>query len=138
MASTLHEDLSHKAPVKISTARNFGLWFALIFALIGLSPLRNGQPVRIWALAVGAVFLVSALVVPAVLQPLNVAWSKVGLLLARVVNPIVMAVIFFGVVTPIGAFLRSKKKDLLRLQLDPGAESYWIRREAAGSLTKQY
>ncbi len=140
MASTLHEDLSQKTEVKISSARNFGIWFTLVFVVVALIPLRHGQPIRVWSLVVAAVVLLAAFLAPSMLQPLNIAWSKVGLLLGRVVNPIVMAAIFFLVVTPMAAYLRWKKKDLLRLRQDNTVKSYWILREGPvlGSMTRQF
>jgi hypothetical protein len=142
MADALHENLGGHADVRVSTPRNFGLWFTLIFAVIGLAPLRSGHPMRVWALVVAAGFLVLALVAPRLLQPLNLAWAKVGLGIAKVMNPIVLGIIFFGVITPVGWLLRKTGKDLLRVKWEPEANSYWIPRNPPGpapeSMTKQF
>ena len=85
-----------------------------------------------WALVVGGLFLVVALAAPAVLAPLNRIWTKFGLLISRVTNPIVTALLFFVVFTPFAMVLRMLGKDLLRQKLDPTAKSYWIERTPAG------
>lgn len=142
MGSSFHEDLSRTHEVRLSSARSFGLWFAGIFTGFGVYPLlHRGEP-RWWLLALAAVFLAAAWLRPAVLNPLNVAWSKVGLLLAKIVNPIVMAIVFFGVITPLGALMRLGGKQLLGLKPDPNQSSYWIHRNPPGpdgaSMARQY
>lgn len=132
MSSSLHEDLARQPEIAGSSARSFGLWFALAFTVIGVLPLRSRAGVRSWALIVAAAFLLLALIAPAVLQPLNALWMKIGLGLAKVMNPVVMAVVFFGVFTPMAWILRKSGRDLLRLKLDPGASSYWIPRNPPG------
>ena len=103
-----------------------------MFVVIGLFPLLGGGPPRGWAFGVAGAFLAVALVRPAWLAPFNRAWFKFGLLLQRVVNPLVMAVIYFAVVTPTGLVMRALGKDPLRLRYDPDAESYWIHRDPPG------
>ena len=66
------------------------------------------------------------------LRPLNRLWLKFGLLLHKVVNPIVMALVFFGTVLPTGLIMRVLGKDLLRLKRQPDANSYWIERRPPG------
>jgi hypothetical protein len=142
MSVLFHEDLSRHSEIRISSARNFGLWFSVIFTVVGLLSLRAGGSVRVWAFWVAAAFLLLALAAPSVLQPLNLAWSKVGLFLAKVINPLVIGLVFFGVVAPIGWMLRLSGKDLLRLRLDPGASSYWLPRVPPGpspdTMAKQF
>lgn len=142
MASSFHEDLGRTHEVRISSARSFGLWFTAIFAAFGAAPLVRGGVPRWWLLVVAALFLLAALIRPALLNPLNVAWSKVGLLLAKIVNPVVMAIVFYGVVTPIGVVMRLSGKRLLGLKSDPGLNSYWIHRDPPGpdgpSMARQY
>jgi Saxitoxin biosynthesis operon protein SxtJ len=142
MPDALHENIAGHADVRVSTPRNFGLWFTLIFAVVGLAPLRSGQPMRTWALVVAGGFLILALAAPALLQPLNLAWAKVGLAIAKVMNPIVLGIIFFGVITPMGWLLRKAGKDLLQRKWQPEATSYWIGRNPPGpapeSMTKQF
>jgi hypothetical protein len=81
---------------------------------------------------VAALFLAAALLRPAKLHPLNLIWLKFGLLLHRVVNPVIMALLFYGTVLPTGLVMRMLGKDLLRLKREPGADSYWIVRQPPG------
>ena len=117
------------------TDRSFGLWFAALCALAGLWRFT----IRPAWLAASAGFLVLGLFAPAVLGPLNRGWHRFGLLLARVMNPIVMAVIFAIVIVPIGLLWKLTGKDPLRRKLDPQAESYWIKRAAQPeSMSRQF
>jgi hypothetical protein len=126
----------------MGSERAFGVVFACVFALIGLVPWALGHGLRSWALIVAAVFLAAAYIAPRLLTPLNYAWFKFGLLLHHVVNPIVMALIFYGAVLPTGLAVRAFGKDLLRLKRDPAAKSYWIERDPPGpapeSMTRQF
>ncbi|MEQ9641529.1 MAG: SxtJ family membrane protein [Alphaproteobacteria bacterium] len=124
-----HERLDHGAPVKGSSDRGFGIVFAVVFALIGCLPLLGGTTPHWWALVVAAVFLALALALPAVLAPLNRLWMKFGLLLHRIVSPLIMGLLFYGVVTPIGMLMRATGKDPMQRRREPEAESYWIVRE---------
>ena len=114
--------------------RGFGFVFAAVFAIISLWPLAGGGGVRIWAIAIAALFFAAALVRPDILRPLNRLWFRFGLLLGRIVSPVVMAVVFFVAVTPTALIMRAFAKDLLRLNFDPGADSYWIRRADIGPM----
>lgn len=111
-----------------SSDRSFGIVFAVFFLLIAFLPLWHGQPVRIWALILSVLFGVLAFVAPSILAPLNRLWAKVGEILHRIVSPIALGILFFGVVTPIGLLVRLFGMDALRLRLDKTASSYWIPR----------
>jgi len=128
----IHEDFSDRQKIQGSTDRSFGIVFTVFFTFVGLWPLRGGGPVRWWAVAIAAPFLITALACPAVLRPLNAAWMKLSLLLAKVVNPIVMGLLFFVAVTPIALLMRLFGKDPLRLSFDARAASYWIQRQPPG------
>ena len=134
-------DVTAHTEVQVGSERSFGIVFAVVFAIIAFwSPVFHGGPVRFWALAVAAVFLVLAFAAPQVLKPLNLIWFRFGMLLSRIIAPIVMGIIFFVTVTPIGLIRRMKYPDPLGQAFDKDAESYWIVRDA-GSLTsmrKQY
>ena len=118
--------------------RSFGLTFAVVFAIVGLLPLWRGGAPRGWALVVAAVVLTLALVWPRPLAPANRLWLRLGLLMHRVVNPVVMAVLYYGVVTPFGLVMRLFGAGLSRrLRYDPAATTYWKRREAAASRMDQ-
>ena len=127
-----HERLAGDEPAKGGSDRGFGVVFAVVFVAVGLFPLLVGGPPRAWALGVAAAFLAVALVRSSLLAPLNRVWFKFGLLLQRVVNPLVMALMYFAVFTPTGIVMRALGKDLLRLKHDPEALSYWIHRDPPG------
>jgi hypothetical protein len=129
---TIHEDLSRDDPVAPSSNRAFGGVFTLVFGLVGLWPLVHGRPVRIWALAVALAFLAVTWARPALLGPLNRVWTRFGLLLHAVVSPLVLGVVFYGVVAPMGLVMRLLGKDPLRRRFEPGAASYWIERRPPG------
>jgi len=130
--SQLHEDFSREEHIKVGSDRGFGLVFAGFFTLMsGLSWWR-GHTSWHWALPLAAVFLVVALTVPKILNPLNRLWLKFGLLLYKVVNPIVLGLLFFATIAPIGLVMRLSGKDFLRLKLDRDAKSYWIERAPPG------
>lgn len=118
--------------------RSFGLLFAAVFGLIALLPLWRGAPIRGWALALSVLSAVLALAWPRALAPLNRVWLHVGLLLHRVVNPLVMGVLFYLVVTPFAVVMRRVRRELTRrLRPDPSAPSYWIPRDGPASRMDQ-
>jgi hypothetical protein len=132
MALNFHEDLKRAEVIRGSSDRTFGLVFALIFAVYGLSPLRHGGHIRIVGLALAGVFLAIALFLPGWLHPANRLWLKFGLLLGRIINPIVMAILFYLVFAPVGILLRLLGKDPLRLKFDRQKTTYWISRIPPG------
>jgi len=105
---------------------------ATVFLLITFWPLIRAEPVRWWALAVAAVFAALALLWPAALAPLNKCWTKLGVLLYRIVSPIVLGSLFYVIVTPVALLMRVLGKDPLRLRREPDAASYWIERTPRG------
>ena len=137
-----HEDLTREQYVEGSSDRSFGLVFAAVFGLIALGPLRHGHAPRWWASALAGVFALVALAKPVLLSRLNRLWIKLGLLLGKVVSPIALGILFYGVVTTLAVVIRLTGKDPLRLKLDPAAESYWIVRKPPGpppdSMTNQF
>lgn len=106
--------------------RVFGLVWAVFFVVVGAVPLRHGRGVRAWPLVVGAVFLAAAIFLPEALRPLEVAWTRLGRVLHRVMTPVVVAVLWYMVFTPAGWLLRLFRKDPLRLAHEPAANTYWI------------
>lgn len=131
-AGATHENVARDEEIRGSSDRSFGFTFAGFFLLVGLWPLVRHAPIRTWAVALGAGFLLVALARPGLLAPLNRLWLRVGLLLHRVVNPIVMGVMFYGVITPIGFVMQRSGRDPLRKRVDPDARSYWIERRPPG------
>jgi hypothetical protein len=127
-----HEDLSRKHVARSPSNRSFGFVFSTFFLLVGLAPLRKHQPVRLWAFGVAMGFLAVAILVPALLKPLNRLWMQLGRLLGRLTTPIVTGLLFYLVFTPAGFVARLLRKDPLRLRFDPHAESYWQGRRPPG------
>jgi Saxitoxin biosynthesis operon protein SxtJ len=127
-----HEDLSRDHERRLTSDRTFGLVLGVAFMIFGVFPVSYGNPPRLWVITIGGAFLILALAVPRVLHRSNVYWSKFGLLLNRIVSPVVMALIFFAVVTPVALVLRRLGSDPLRLKLDPTAATYWIDRIPPG------
>lgn len=128
-----HERFEPLHAVKTSSDRAFGLVFACLFAIVGVSLMIGGRrPEYLWFFLASALFLIAALLVPAILAPLNKVWTRFGLLLHMIVSPLVLGSIFFLVVMPIGLAMRLFGKNPLPLHFDQGAKTYWIKREPPG------
>lgn len=127
-----HETLQRDETVQLSSNRVFGFVFVGVFLLVGLLPLLSHGGIRLWSLIVSGGFLLVALIAPAALAPLNRLWMRFGMLLHKIVSPLVLGIMFFGVITPMGLVMRWMGKDLLRLRADPNVTSYWVRRNPPG------
>jgi len=135
---TLHEALHREEQVVGPTNRSFGITFAVVFGIIALLPLWWGGAVRGWAAAVAGGCAVLALVWPRALAPANRLWFHIGLLLHRIVNPVVMGVLFYGVVAPFGVVVRQFRRGMVRrLQPDRSLETYWVARDRTPSRMEQ-
>jgi hypothetical protein len=106
--------------------------FATVFLLVAAWPLLSGGAWRQWALVVAGLFAAVAWTVPALLAPLNRLWMGLGVLLHRLVSPVILVFIFFVVITPLGLLMRALGKNPLRLRLDRQVTSYWIARKPPG------
>jgi hypothetical protein len=131
----IHEDYRREIHGGGPSDRNFGGVFAAAFLLFGLWPLRHSRPVRLWCLVLSGTLFVVTLAWPALLHGPNRIWTRCGILLGRVVNPIVTGLLFYLVFTPTAVVLRWMGKDLLRLARDQNAKTYWIQRNAAEDLS---
>ena len=121
--------------IKISSNRSFGIVFFVVFFLIALYPLIYNEEIRIWSLIISLVFLILGLINSRILTPLNKLWFKFGILLGKIVSPIIMGIIFFLVVTPIGFIMRILGKDVLNLKFN-ASKSYWIEKNGPKSKMK--
>ncbi len=121
--------------IKISSNRSFGIIFFIVFLLIALYPLLKANDLRTWSLVISFIFLILGLTNSKILTPLNRLWFKFGLLLGRFISPIIMGIIFFLVVTPIGIIMRLLKKDLLNLKYNK-KKTYWIDKSGPKSKMK--
>jgi hypothetical protein len=131
-AGRTHERLVVDEVVSGSSNRSFGFTFAIVFTIVALWPLVRGRSVRGWALIAAAAFLLAALALPRVLAPLSQLWLKFGLFLHACISPIIMGLVFYTTVTPIGLVRRLLGQDPLRLRFDRGAVTYWIERHPPG------
>jgi len=136
---SIHGSL-HEEEVVGPSDRSFGLVFTVVFTLVGLLPLWRGAAPRWWAVGVAVVVAMLALLWPKALAPANRIWLRIGLLLHKIVNPIVMGVVFYLVVTPFGYVMRLRRKGLTdRLQPDKDAPTYWIpRTDGASRMDQQF
>jgi len=134
MTQSSHEDFSREEKFVAGSDRSFGLVMALGLAVIGALNFRHSGRVWPWTGGLAALFLAAALLRPTILHPLNLMWLKFGLLLQRLVSPVVMALLFYGTVLPTGFAMRLAGKDPLRLKRQPDADSYWIERQPPGPL----
>jgi len=121
--------------IKIGSNKSFGIVFFIVFLLIALYPLINNDDLRIWSLIIAIIFLILGLINSKVLTPLNKLWFKFGLLLGKVISPIIMGIIFFLVVTPTALIMRIIGKDLLNLKFN-NKKSYWIEKTGPKSKMK--
>ena len=121
--------------IKISSNRSFGIVFFVVFLLIALYPLIHNEEIRIWSLIISLIFLILGLINSRILKPLNKLWFKFGILLGKIVSPIIMGIIFFLVVTPIGFIMRILGKDVLNLKFNEN-KSYWIEKTGPKSKMK--
>ena len=121
--------------IKISSNRNFGIVFFIVFLLVAVYPILKGNDIRIWSLLISFAFLILGLINSKLLTPLNKLWFKFGLLLGKIVTPLIMGFIFFIVVTPIGILMRLLRKDLLNLKYDE-KKTYWIEKTGPKSKMK--
>ena len=118
--------------IKISSNRSFGIVFFIVFLLIALYPLTNNEEIIIWSSIISLIFLVLGLLNSKILTPLNKLWFKFGILLSKIISPLIMGIIFFLVVTPIGLLMRMLGKDLLNLKYNNN-QSYWVEKNGPKS-----
>ena len=124
--------------IKISSNKSFGKVFSILFLIIAIFPLLNNENIRIWSLIVSIIFLILGLLNSKILTPLNKIWFKFGILLGKIVSPLVMGAIFFLVVTPTGLLMRFLGKNLLNLKFNKN-NSYWIeKKEPKSNMKNQF
>jgi hypothetical protein len=124
--------------LKISSNRSFGIVFFIVFILIAFYPLINQEEIRIWSVLISLLFLILGIINSKILTPLNKVWFKFGILLGKIISPIVMGLIFFLVVTPIAFLMRMLNKDLLNFKFSKN-NSYWIEKtDPKSSMKNQF
>jgi len=115
--------------------RSFGIVFFFLFLIISLYPLTNGTEIRKWPLIISLIFLILGLINSQILNPLNKLWFKFGIFLGKIISPLIMGIIFFLVVTPIGLLMRMLGKDILSLKYNNN-QSYWVENNGPKSKMK--
>ena len=126
-----------KVSVKISSNRSFGFLFFIVFLVISLWPLKSQEDLRLWAFILSLTFLVLGILNSKFLTPLNKLWHKFGIFLGSIVSPVVMGIVFFIVVTPIGLIMRFFGKDMLRINKNKLVSTYWVNREKQKTTMKK-
>jgi hypothetical protein len=122
--------------IKISSNRSFGIVFFVVFLFIALYPITYSEDIRIWSLIISFIFIILGLLNSKILTPLNKLWFKFGVILGKIISPIIMGIIFFLVVTPIGLIMKVLGKDLLRLKYNKKDNTYWIEKNGPKSKMK--
>lgn len=134
-----HEKFDREDRVKIGPEKSFGLTFGAVFFLLGTLPIIFSHSPRGWAIALGVLFIMTAFVQPIIFRVPNRIWFRLGLLMNQVVSPLVLAVLFYFVFTPVGLALRFFKKDILNLRINKSLSTYWIKSESQiGSMKDQF
>lgn len=119
--------------------KSFGLLFFIVFLIIGLWPLKNGDSLNIYFIAISITFLILGLINSKLLSPLNKIWIKLGEVLGIIISPIVMFLVYFIILTPVSLIVRLFGKDLLGLKFFKKNDSYWIiRKSNLGSMNNQF
>ena len=121
---------------KLPSNRNFGIVFFVVFLIISFYPLTYNGDIIKWSLVISIIFLILGLLNSKIITPLNWLWFKFGIFLGRTISPIIMALIFFIVVTPIGLMMKLLRKDLLNLKYNKKSKSYWIEKNGPKSKMK--
>lgn len=140
----MHDLLTRDHHISEGSDRSFGLVFAAVFLLVAVWPLFQDfsafAQVRLWALAIAVLLVVVSLVRPVLLAPANRLWIRFGLLLSRVLGPVILMVMYFVVLTPVALVMRLTGKDLLHLKPEKSQPTYWLPRdqERAGSMRDQF
>ena len=119
----------------MSSNKSFGIVFFIVFLILAVYPLKNNGNIIIPLIIISFVFLLLGLTNSKLLTPLNKIWFKFGIFLGKIVSPLVMSIIFFLLVTPIGILMRLFKKDLLNLKYN-SKKSYWIEKNEIKSKFK--
>ena len=121
--------------IKLGSNRSFGIVFFIVFLIIATYPLLNDNSIRLWSLIIGIIFLILGIINSKVLTPFNILWMKFGLLLGKIVSPIILGFVFFGVVTPISIIMKLFAKDSLNLKRNK-KQTYWLKKEEIKSSMK--
>ena len=133
------EDSENFSKIERGSERSFGIVFAFVFLIIAVYPLINSKGINLYALVIATVFFLVAFIKPNLLTFFNIIWFKFGLLLGRIVAPIVMFLVYSLAVVPTGLIMKLFIKDLISKKIDKKSDSYWItRKKPIGSMKNQF
>jgi len=121
--------------IKVSSNKSFGIVFFIVFLIVSIYPVFNSGDVRVWSLIISLIFLILGLLNSIILSPLNKIWFKFGILLGSIASPVVMSIIFFGVVTPTAIVMKMFNKNLLSLKKN-NKKTYWVEKSLIKSKMK--
>jgi hypothetical protein len=110
------------------------VFFSIIFFIVALYPLIKDEDVQVWAAVISLTFLLTALFTPKILKTPNQLWLQLGFLLGSIFAPIVMTIIYFVTIVPIGLIMRHHGKDTLKQEINKKSESYWIKRNVPSGI----
>jgi hypothetical protein len=125
--------------IKMSSNKNFGIVFCIVFLIFAIWPLKNNlsvNEIKTIPIIISFTFLLLGLINSKILTPLNILWFKFGLMLGAIISPIIMGIVFFAVVTPTGLIMKIFGKDLLKKKLSKNNKSYWIETNKSHSSMK--
>ena len=120
------------SPPPLPSDRSFGVTFVVVFALLAALGWWRAWAWAVWPAGLALLTLAVTLARPALLHPLNRQWMRLAELLHRIVSPIVLGAIFYGMFTPVAAFMRIIGRDAMRRRFEPAARTYWIERTPPG------
>lgn len=127
--SSEQKTATHTTQAKTLSNRSFGLIFAGIFCVIALFPMLFKLEPRFWALAIAGAFALLSIAAPKLLAPLNRGWNRFGQFMHKIVNPLLMGLIFVLTIIPTALIMRLLGKDPMRRKLETDASSYWLERD---------
>lgn len=118
--------------------REFGLTIGIVLLVLGGFTMWRGRPIAPYLLTAGAAFIGLGLTMPAVLKPLQKMWMGLGIVLGFFVSRVILSILFYGVMTPIGLVMKLLGKDLLDERIDKTRDSYWHERDVAVKSKESY
>lgn len=123
-----HENITKFSELKIGSNKNFCLTFSAVFFFMGIYPLIHSAPLRMWGLAVSGAFLILAFTKPQLIRPFNYTWARIGMILGKIMVPLVMGILYFSVFFLTGVVMRLLKRDALQLNFGSSQKTYWLKR----------
>ena len=131
-------EIKDNIEIKIGSEKNFGYFFFTLFLLISLYPLIKGEKILGWSLICSGFFIGATLFSPSLLKIPNYYWAKFGILLGKIISPIVMLIIYLLGIAPVSVFLKIIRKDILKNNYDESLDTYWIKKERIESMRNQF